>query len=630
MRKFLFLIPGVLIIGWGGLVALQEIRQWMLDFSPDFSATTPSAPEDWSFVVLPDPHNAEAYLQTKAAREMTSEADRQALIEEHTRLYGQMVRQFETDILLVPGDLADGEWFTKDLETRFEPQLSYTDRVRAAADIVYGSFFQAAEQAGFKTILVATGDHEYGDDPWVPLSRRDASIPVFRELFASYFGGHVKRTLPENAAYSTPTGTVFEDTSYAVRINNAVFVTVDMFSHTARLPKQALNVLKGDLQTVTGTVKGAHLRWLESVLKAARAEDSIEYVFVQGHLPVLNPVRGRNTSIMYFDDGQHSPFWHLLREYEVDAYFSGEVHTDTLIEDADTSLLQVTTRAGVPRSMVTSVQVDADTFTITQYSYTPDDTLVETGRYTAKTDDTDASSSGVLTPVDLTEPLLNYDFDAVRDNRVPNAGGFGAYYDLVCAPCGVTRENGNSFLTGGAAYITEGYASPTFLRSKPTTVSFRFRSDDQGRGVLFSAANASLSKGFALFLDAGQLEVKHFYKRARVDFDGNLADGAWHHVTLRHSDNAPLVDLQITVDGQPHQLVEWPMTESPSWRDLLLTWRRGLDSPPNHVLSLGGHFVKRDAETRAAFQGDIDDFRLWGRTLDDWETEALVQEFLDP
>jgi hypothetical protein len=399
-----------------------------------------------------------------------------------------------------------------------------------------------------------------------------------------------------------------------------------MFNHTDSLPSQALNVLKGELQTITGTVEGAHLRWLETVLKAARTDDSIKYIFVQGHLPVLHPVRARHSSIMYFDGGAESPFWQLLRKYKVDVYFSGEVHSDTLIKDPESSLVQVTTRAGITRSMVTAVQVTTDGLRITQYGQNPDGSLVATGSYQRTEDSTEETFSGVLTPLDTQSPVLEYDFDRIVANQIPNSGSFGTYYNLTCASCDLTTAQEDSrVLTGGVAYIADGYASPTFLRSMPTTISFRFRSEDQGRSVIFSATDARLYKGFAVFLDNGMLDLQYFYNSARISFDGNLADGNWHQVTFRHARDDAFLDLRTTVDGKLYQLFELPKNTDPSWRDMVLTWRRGLDSPPNHALSIGGHFSKPNQETVFEFQGEIDYFKLWGRELTDQEIEKLRQ-----
>ena len=55
---------------------------------------------------------------------------------------------------------------------------------------------------------------------------------------------------------------------------------------------------------------------------------------VQGHNPILMPVRQRQSSGGHIEGGRESALWQTLTEYDVDVYLAGEVH-DTTMRQAD-------------------------------------------------------------------------------------------------------------------------------------------------------------------------------------------------------------------------------------------------------------------------------------------------------
>jgi hypothetical protein len=157
------------------------------------------------------------------------------------------------------------------------------------------------------------GDHEIGDNPWPAGSFELAAVPTFKKAWADAFtrtatGGHRYR--------SRPVGTAVEDTAYAVRIANTLFVTVDVF----RLGKDGVDV----------TVADGQLRWLDRLLTRAR-RNGVQNIIVQGHTPVLGPVRSRHSSELMMDGGDDSAFWRLLDRHDVDLYLAGEMHDMTTL-----------------------------------------------------------------------------------------------------------------------------------------------------------------------------------------------------------------------------------------------------------------------------------------------------------
>ena len=144
-------------------------------------------------------------------------------------------------------------------------------------------------------------------------------------------------------ASSRPLGTPYEKTSYAYVHKNVIFVTVDAFHNNGSgLFDKEQGI--GGTGIVTCTVVGDHLAWFEEVLKEASEDPAIEHIFVQAHIPILQPVRKINSSGQYFDHGTDSDFWKLMQKYEVDIYFGGEVHSNTATKDAQSNLLQVISR----------------------------------------------------------------------------------------------------------------------------------------------------------------------------------------------------------------------------------------------------------------------------------------------
>ena len=64
------------------------------------------------------------------------------------------------------------------------------------------------------------------------------------------------------------------------------------------------------------------------MLRGAQA-DGVRWTIVQGHLPLLEPVRARGSSELHYPGGARSDLWRLFRRYGVDAYLCGEVHDVT-------------------------------------------------------------------------------------------------------------------------------------------------------------------------------------------------------------------------------------------------------------------------------------------------------------
>ena len=225
------------------------------------------------------------------------------------------VQAEEPAAVLVAGDLVDGHWGV-DVEPAtgiFGPVGTREEKLAAvtnAGALYYGQWASRFRERGLR-VLPALGDHEIGDNPWPAGSFDLAAVPTFKKVWADAFtrtgaGGH---RYPMR-----PVGTSFEDTAYAVRIANTMFVSVDVFS----LTRDAVDI----------TVSGGQLRWLDRLLSGAR-QKGVEHIVVQGHTPVLRPVRARHSSKITMAGGADSAFWRLLDRHDVDLYLAGEMHDMT-------------------------------------------------------------------------------------------------------------------------------------------------------------------------------------------------------------------------------------------------------------------------------------------------------------
>lgn len=239
----------------------------------------------------------------------------------------QSIRRFLDEIaaldpgsVLVPGDLVEGRWGRDDLHTgvfgSVRTPAQQRQAVRRAARFYYSTYLQRFRIRDL-TLHAALGDHEIGDNfwdhrsPWSDFKRRE--IALFKEQFARYF----TRLPSGKPRYSDrPVGTPWADTAYAVHLSpDVLLVSLDEFHRR-----------DGDVHL---EVRGGQLRWLRDTLRQARA-DGIPWVIVQGHNPVLVPVREVSSSGGHIEGGRRSPLWRTMARYGVDLYLNGEVHATTM------------------------------------------------------------------------------------------------------------------------------------------------------------------------------------------------------------------------------------------------------------------------------------------------------------
>lgn len=189
------------------------------------------------------------------------------------------------DFTLNAGDIMDARWWESG------------DQVRVKTKEYWGGFMKRFHDRDM-TVFIAPGDHEYGDDGG--LAKGDIAR-VFGEQFTKLMG------MPNNG----PEGHIGR--SFFVRKGNLLVITLDTFEDAG--PKFAY------------TVGPEQLRWIDKVLTDHK---DAEFVIVQGHLPIVGPVKSQNSSASMLDKGTDSGLWKLMVKHKVDIYLCGEHHRITV------------------------------------------------------------------------------------------------------------------------------------------------------------------------------------------------------------------------------------------------------------------------------------------------------------
>ncbi|MGE4490404.1 MAG: metallophosphoesterase, partial [Kiritimatiellales bacterium] len=330
------------------------------------------AEEPWRFITLADWHWAESYVWQEKFPDRY-----QQTLEKHTAEVATIKKLFGGDLMMLPGDSNTGHWDETKFIQNFMPGATPEQSVLKAGNLCYSGMIKAFHDGGYSRLLMAVGDHEMGDNPWPSGSVVSRCQPQFKEAFAKAWntdpdGGDFIYSAPIGKAPSRPLGTLYEGTSFAYRYKNVLFITVDVFHQES--PSKVI----GEEGTVTGAVTGEHLAWLDQILSEVRKDPSVCHIFVQGHLPVIYPVRKVSSSGMLMDHGTESDFWNVLRKYQVDIYFAGEVHDNTVTKDPDSNLLQVVSRGNFFDNIMT---VDVTDRQIELTSYNQTGTAVTDGQY---------------------------------------------------------------------------------------------------------------------------------------------------------------------------------------------------------------------------------------------------------
>jgi len=235
------------------------------------------AEDQWSFITLADWHGAEAFA--------LDPGDASSSWTVHLSTIQYVKETHGSEMIILPGDSNSGKWDIQEFIDRLDPTMTPQEAVLAAGRNCYNTMKDLFSEGGFDTILMAVGDHELGGNAWEVGSSKVLSLPEYRQAFTQGFNqdsdGNFLFDASIGSVASRPLGTIYENTSYAYRHKNALFVTVDAFEQvstdTPFLDRE--NGLGGE-GIVTCTVNGVHLTWFENILKEASDDETIKHIFV--------------------------------------------------------------------------------------------------------------------------------------------------------------------------------------------------------------------------------------------------------------------------------------------------------------------------------------------------------------
>jgi len=308
---------------------------------------------DLTFLVMSDLHDFTPFAYKKTL-DGTKKMD---LWEASKAALSEIKATYGGELVLIPGDSAS---FGKISNEQIEKKLGKTGYtmnkvVYEATSNVYKAVKAMYNEVGYNTVLAAVGDHEIGGNKGFRAINNKKSkvstVPSYRKGFSDGYSsdseGNFLFTTKIGNADSRPLGTVWENTSYAYAHKNCLFITIDAFKSMG----DDQNYMdrekgRGGEGTITCDVDGKHLEWFEEVLVEAGKNDTIQHIFVQAHLPIIQPVRKVHSSGQFMDDADENTFWQVMNKHKVDVYFAGDVHSNTasVARDPESEVVQVVSR----------------------------------------------------------------------------------------------------------------------------------------------------------------------------------------------------------------------------------------------------------------------------------------------
>jgi hypothetical protein len=647
-----------------------------------------AAEEPWAFVSLPDMFNsdvadisgatddaiAEAFPDPAAYREklnglravINQREGKNSLNAGMAAGYNKLIAGMQeraggdAQVLLIAGDLVNGRWPQNAQKVReaFGGD-SLEEAIENASALYYEWQQELVRQHGFDLFIPAVGDHEIGDNPWWAGSPRAQQVNLLRRTLDRHLISDLD--LPDIAGVPARAPVEpYSHGSYALRHKNVLFLTVDVFQQDD--PDTTLHPLHGSVDgNVTGDASdpSTHLGWIKAILMAADADESIDHVVVQSHLPILDGVRKQYSSGMMLTGREDSGLWQVLREHDhrsggkVRFYLAGEVHKTTATLDSGSDIVQLVHGSpplggGDTNFVVFHVEDDvmiADYYHVDLASGSDEYWQVSEGMRpgTGGVDSFDKIGSlvidtsgeatryqaqGRLELVPHGGRILHYRFDQSpsADGRHPNAGHFGGdwIYDGHARgkPSLSDGKLGSGLVFDGNDDFLRNMGTAPVTESEQRTVMAWVKTDAETQGqTLFGYGQAHTPNGILdLRLDAqGRLHLVLDGKARAVALNEPINDGQWHHVAavLPNKHDNRVSDARLFVDGEL-QIVSVQVADGHD--DRIMTY-----PGVNSSIHIGSPYMNRVRQGAALFDGTLDEVAFYARGLTDAQVASVVQ-----
>ena len=257
----------------------------------------------------------------------------------------------DPELVMIAGDLTGGRWPQNQdaLKLLFGNANTPLDQeLRAAAESYYSWVRTLFRESGVDKVVAALGDHDIGDNNWKVGSAKAQSVPTMKSAFsdalvAPLFAG---LSSSEKAANDPWADIRFDPgdtsgTNFVFQQNNVLFLTVDMFRF------EGADIKLGPNGAVKLEFTKEDIAWIQQVLERAEGDVSVEHVIIQGHSPVLGPVKSSRSSALTLKRAEFSAFWQTIEDFGTDnggkvrAFLNGEVHATTTILDEASGIVQI-------------------------------------------------------------------------------------------------------------------------------------------------------------------------------------------------------------------------------------------------------------------------------------------------
>ena len=604
---------------------------------------TPLFAESWVFTAWGDPHReladfsgnhpsgtpaASGYPNATGGLNGTT-AEMQQMMDDEIAL----LQSYNSEAMIIVGDIGKGHFDKTSIRDVFAPGGTIDQAIQNAGEIYWGQFKYWFTNGGFSNLMVAVGDHELGDNPWPEGTTASQKVPVFRSAFASAFNkdsaGNYLVTKWINGVNPRPVGTPYEGTSYAQQVRNVLFITLDVFRQDD--PDIMLDEREG---SILGDISGAHLDWLGALLTAADADATIDHIILQGHNPVIDPVRKRSSSGGMMHHREDGEWWQRVRQStKVRAYLAGEVHEETVTKDPGSDILQIVIKDYLV------VTVDTDTLAFEHHEFK--ESINANSQYWSEGKPRNGGgslngstflgslsadysgttpvfvSSGRLQIINPRDLAINYSFDETDLSTAYNSGMLGdrLYSGEKTSVAVGTGILGNAAVFSGdgrtktAGIFQGGMESKTLAAWIKTGSTARMNIMAHGKpdSSYAGAFNVGIKNGrFGVWTDADSKIVDDVARAKKAPV---LSDNTWHHVAVvvRGRDwLSKLKNLQFFVDG-----IEY---SSSSTSNIKLYTTPGVNS----------FYVGTGADGAGPnFSGKIDDVAVWATALTPGKVKAL-------
>jgi hypothetical protein len=525
-------------------------------------------------------------------------------------------------LVLFPGDMLGAHYINPKFSAPYKakyPNLSNEQLIRQCGPIDYTYFKSLCVPFGF-TPIFCLGDHELNDDSWAMDSAICNLITPFKLNFKETVMfdslNHERYTGTIGNVPQRPLGTPYEGSSFAFIHENIMFVTVDEFRYDG--PGIQLGPITTSHQCVIGDVNAQHLEWLNNVLAAGRAQQGVDFIIVQGHLPIIRPVRGINTSLMLMDDKEKAALWKVMSDNKVDIYLAGEIHLPTCSRPKNSSVIQLVSghASGHLIGTVTGNQLKLEMFKANKSEGVLE--LQRNGQTRL------VQGSGLLDPIDVEGLAIHYSFDKTGSEQSYANSGLLGYYYAAHHSAGVEQTTGilgKAIVLGktDAATYTQSREWSPISEDMGRTVAAWVKTTSTARNTVSMLCNVS-SGNFTLVVDNGIVKLSDAQGKELVAKNTPINNGEWHHIAVTNvgGANAKFENTLFFVDGVEVQ------KQTPNFTRELSTNKWGLVIVG--TTASGGNLSIKDFAH--PFKGSIDDFAVWSSALSQPMVKVLHQAAL--